>query len=232
MIDPSRKPAATASYRKMRCAAGRWSLFSAEIPTAADALEKARRTDAALESAARVLLARYGVLFRDLVARESNIPRWGVLLGMLRRLEDRGEVRGGRFVSGFGGEQFALPEAADSLRSARDSHEQETVTLSGADPMNLIGILVPGERVAAIQGRSVTLRNGLVPGSDPEAQLLRPARPPRVVPALPHRPWQPAQARAHPNQSRLGNGSESLPLFPLTEIVEQAIDPGFRGGTA
>jgi ATP-dependent Lhr-like helicase len=146
---------------------------------------------------------------------------------MLRRLEDRGEVRGGRFVSGFGGEQFALPEAADSLRAARDSHEQETVTLSGADPMNLIGILVPGERVAAIQGRSVTLRNGLVPGSDPEALLLRPARPPRVVPASAHRPWQPVPARAHPNQSRLANSSESLPLFPLTEIVEQAIDPGF-----
>jgi ATP-dependent Lhr-like helicase len=232
MIDPSRKPAAAATYRKMRCAAGRWSLFSAEIPTAADAPEKARRTDAAVESAARVLLSRYGILFRDLVARESNIPRWGVLLGMLRRLEDRGEVRGGRFVSGFGGEQFALPEAADSLRAARDSHEQETVTLSGADPMNLVGVLVPGERVAAVAGRSLILRNGLVPGSDPEAQLLRPARPPRVVPALPHRPWQPAQARPHPNQSRLGNGSGSLPLFPLTEIVEQAIDPGFRGGMA
>ncbi len=95
MIDPERKPAVVATHRKMRSAAGRWSLFSADIPAAADALEKARRADAAVESAARMLLARYGVVFRDLVARESNIPRWGALLRMLRRLEDRGEVRGG-----------------------------------------------------------------------------------------------------------------------------------------
>ena len=121
MIDPERKPAAVAAHRKMRSAAGRWSLFSADIPAPSDALEKASRADAAIESAARMLLARYGVVFRDLVARESNIPRWGALLRMLRRLEDRGEVRGGRFVSGFGGEQFALPEAVESLRAVAAS---------------------------------------------------------------------------------------------------------------
>jgi ATP-dependent Lhr-like helicase len=203
MIDPARKPAAAASYRKMRCAAGRWSLFSAEIATPADALEKARRTDAAVESAARVLLARYGVVFRDLVARESNVPRWGVLLGMLRRLEDRGEVRGGRFVSGFGGEQFALPQAVESLHAARGRNEQETVTLAGADPMNLVGFLVPGERVAAVPGRSVILRNGLVPGSDPEALLVRPVRAPRMRPDL--GPVVPPRPLARP---------ESLFLFP------------------
>jgi ATP-dependent Lhr-like helicase len=214
MIDPARKPAAATTHRRMRCAAGRWSLFSAEIPTPADVMEKARRTDAAVESAARVLLARYGILFRDLVTRESNIPRWGVLLGMLRRLEDRGEVRGGRFVSGFSGEQFALPEAVDSLRAARASNDQERITLAGADPMNLVGILVPGERVAAVPGRSLILRNGLVPGSDPEAQLTRLARPGRVVAALPVRPWQPTPARVYPKQSGPASISGSLPLFP------------------
>jgi len=202
MIDPARKSVAAATYRKMRCAAGRWSLFSAEITRPADALEKARRTDAAVESAARVLLARYGVLFRDLVARESNIPRWGVLLGMLRRLEDRGEVRGGRFVSGFGGEQFALPEAVDGLRAARDRHEQESITLAGADPMNLIGILVPGERVPAVPGRSLVYRDGIIPGCDPDAKVLRPTRAPRRLPA-----------GASVAKPRLPHRAESLSLF-------------------
>ena len=202
VIDPARKPATAATYRKMRCAAGRWSLFSAEITRPADALEKARRTDAAVESAARVLLARYGVLFRDMVARESNIPRWGVLLGMLRRLEDRGEVRGGRFVSGFSGEQFALPEAADSLRAARDRHEQESITLAGADPMNLIGILIPGERVPAVPGRSLVYRNGLIPGGDREAKVLRPTRAPRRLPV-----------GASVAKPRLPHRAESLSLF-------------------
>jgi ATP-dependent Lhr-like helicase len=80
---------------------------------------EARRTDAALESFARQLLARYGILFRDLLTRESNAPKWRDLLNILRRLEARGEIRGGRFVSGFSGEQYALPEAVESLRAAR-----------------------------------------------------------------------------------------------------------------
>jgi ATP-dependent helicase Lhr and Lhr-like helicase len=202
MLDPARKPAAAATHRKMRCAAGRWSLFSAEITKPADALEKARRTDEAVESAARVLLARYGVLFRDLVARESNIPRWGALLGMLRRLEDRGEVRGGRFVSGFGGEQFALPEAVDGLRAARDRHDQESITLSGADPMNLIGVLVPGERVPAVPGRSLVFRDGLVPGGDLDAELPHRARNPRIPPAA-----------APVREPRVTLRAESLRLF-------------------
>jgi ATP-dependent Lhr-like helicase len=202
MIDPMRKSAAAASYRKMRCAAGRWSLFSAEIAKHRDALEKARRTDEAVEAAARVLLARYGVLFRDVVARESNIPRWGVLLGMLRRFEDRGEVRGGRFVSGFSGEQFAVPEAVDGLRAAHDRHDQESITLSGADPMNLIGVLIPGERVPSVPGRSLAYRNGVVPGSDPDAKLPSLARNPRIGPAV-------AQIR----EPRVTLRAESLRLF-------------------
>ena len=171
MIDPERKPAVVATHRNMRSAAGRWSLFSADIPVTADPLEKARRTDAAVESAARMLLARYGVVFRDIVARESNVPRWGALLRMLRRLEDRGEVRGGRFVTGFGGEQFALPEAVESLRAWRHRDSQAAVTVAGADPMNLASIIVPGERVAAVPGRTITYMDGLVAGDAARAEL-------------------------------------------------------------
>jgi ATP-dependent Lhr-like helicase len=153
MIDRDRRNAATVSYRKVRSAAGRWSLLNAESPQPADSLEKARYEDAAIESAARMLLSRYGVVFRDLLALESNTPRWGFLLRMLRRLEDRGEVRGGRFVGGFGGEQFALPDVLDSIRAAKNRREHYSVNLAGADPMNLIGVLVPGERTHALPGR-------------------------------------------------------------------------------
>jgi ATP-dependent helicase Lhr and Lhr-like helicase len=84
------------------------------------------------------------------------------LLIAFRRLEDRGEVRGGRFVDGFLGEQFALPLAVDSLRAMRSVQPSgEPVTLSAADPLNLIGIIVPGERVPAISGTSITLRDGI-----------------------------------------------------------------------
>jgi ATP-dependent Lhr-like helicase len=126
----------------------------------AAAIEAARRTDAALESAARMLLNRYGILFRDLLARESNAPKWRELLGILRRLEARGEVRGGRFVTGFGGEQFALPQAVDSLRAARSSDCTALITVAAADPANLAGIVIPGDRVAAVPGKQVRYRNG------------------------------------------------------------------------
>jgi ATP-dependent Lhr-like helicase len=188
MIDPERKPAVMATHTKMRSAAGRWSLFSADIPVSEDPLERARRADAAIESAARMLLARYGVVFRDLVVRESNIPKWGVLLRMLRRLEDRGEVRGGRFVSGFGGEQFALPHAVESLRAARNREMQGVVTIAGADPVNLVGILVPGERVAAVPGKSFEYREGMGTPSRAILNELRQALPRRKRPVAPHLP--------------------------------------------
>jgi ATP-dependent Lhr-like helicase len=182
MIDPSRRAVAATTYRKVRSAAGRWSLFNADMSRPADALEAARRADASVESAARVLLARYGVLFRDLVVRESTIPKWGVLLRMLRRLEDRGEVRGGRFVSGFAGEQFALPEAQESLRAARNGTMQESITIAGADPMNLIGSLVPGERVPALAGRSYIYREGSQVSDGLPAGYVRQSLPPRKHP--------------------------------------------------
>jgi ATP-dependent Lhr-like helicase len=157
MIDSDRRQATNSSYRRTRSAAGRWSLFGAHAVVAEDAIEEARREDISIESAAHMLLNRYGVVFRDLLVLESNIPRWSLLLRMFRRLEDRGQIRGGRFVSGFGGEQFALPEVLDSLRSAASSFLTGDVTVSGADPMNLIGVLIPGERASAIPGRSSIL---------------------------------------------------------------------------
>ncbi|HEV2709368.1 MAG TPA: DEAD/DEAH box helicase [Edaphobacter sp.] len=173
MMDPRRKSVTTDTpgKRTARSSAGRWSLLSEELHAAPTAIEQARRTDTALESAARMLLARYGILFRDLLTRESNAPKWRDLLGILRRLEARGEVRGGRFVSGFGGEQFALPAAVDSLRAARNRDCVATITVAAADPANLAGIILPGERVPAIPGRQILYRNGNLHLESSEAKI-------------------------------------------------------------
>jgi ATP-dependent Lhr-like helicase len=139
--------------RRPRHAPGRWSLLHTE---GAD-------RDRSVESCCWMLLRRYGVVFRDLLARETNLPRWRELQIGYRRLEDRGEVRGGRFVDGFVGEQFALPVAVESLRAHRNlpqSTNGERVVIAAADPLNLLGIIVPGERIPAISGRSVAFRDG------------------------------------------------------------------------
>jgi ATP-dependent Lhr-like helicase len=117
-----------------------------------------------------MLLRRYGVVFREVLAREAIAPKWRELLWAFRRLEDRGEIRGGRFVSGFQGEQFALPMAIESLRAERKRPAGgETVVLSAADPLNLVGVVVPGERVPAISGKYVAFRDGIAvdPPEDP-----------------------------------------------------------------
>jgi ATP-dependent Lhr-like helicase len=148
--------------RRPRHAPGRWSLLHTE---GAD-------RDRSVESCCWMLLRRYGVVFRDLLARETNLPRWRELQIGYRRLEDRGEVRGGRFVDGFVGEQFALPEAVESLRAQRKLPQNvnaERVVIAAADPLNLVGIIVPGDRIPAISGRSVAFRNG---AWDPEDVLL------------------------------------------------------------
>jgi len=153
LIDPKRR-AGQGSGRttRPRHNAGRWALLHAE-----EVVERPR----AVEAACWMLLRRYGIVVRDVLAREANLPPWRELLGGFRRLEDRGEIRGGRFVDGFLGEQFALPVAVDSVRAMRKlDSAQGTVTLSAADPLNLVGILVPGERVPAISGNSVTFRDG------------------------------------------------------------------------
>ena len=189
MMDPRRKSAAaeTAGKRPTRSTAGRWSLLTEEVHAAPTAIEQARRTDAALESFGRMLLARYGILFRDLLTRESNAPKWRDILSILRRLEARGEIRGGRFVSGFGGEQFALPEAVDSLRAARTRECSATIAVAAADPANLAGIVLPGERIPAIPGRQVLYRNGnlLLEGSSAIPADLSPELIPAQITSVP-----------------------------------------------
>jgi ATP-dependent Lhr-like helicase len=105
-----------------------------------------------------LLLKRYGVVFRELLMREKNMPPWFYLIRALRTLEDRGEIRGGRFVDGFAGEQFALPYAVESLRALRkEKQEKLQLNISAVDPLNLLGIILPGERVAAISGKELSL---------------------------------------------------------------------------
>jgi ATP-dependent Lhr-like helicase len=129
--------------------AGRWSLLVAE------------RTDD-VEAVARTLLKRYGVVFRSLLQRESTLPPWRDLVRVYRRLEARGEIRGGRFVAGFGGEQFAAPDAVGRLRAVRKSAKLgELVVLSAADSLNLVGILTPQARVAAIHRNRLLFQDGL-----------------------------------------------------------------------
>jgi ATP-dependent Lhr-like helicase len=138
--------------------AGRWALT--------------RRSRAAIDNAgalaephvdhiARVLLRRYGVVFRKLLEREESLPPWRDLHYVYRRLEARGEVRGGRFVSGFSGEQFALPEAATTLRKVARQEGSERVTISAVDPLNLAGVVTPGEKVARLPGNRLLYEGGV-----------------------------------------------------------------------
>jgi ATP-dependent Lhr-like helicase len=125
-----------------------------------------------------MLLRRYGVVFREVLTRETILPKWREVLITLRRLEDRGEIRGGRFVSGFLGEQFALPVAVESLRAQRGLPATgDRVSVSAADPLNLVGIVVPGDRVAANSGRIVAFRDGVaVPPDERPGVVLMAAR--------------------------------------------------------
>jgi ATP-dependent Lhr-like helicase len=134
--------------------AGRWALLE---PPAQDPNDPER-----IEAIARILLNRYGVVFRSLLLRESRLPPWRDLARVYRRLEARGEIRGGRFVKGFGGEQFALSEAIGRLRSVRKMEKTgETVAISAADPLNLVGVITPEARVPSIGGNRVLFRDGL-----------------------------------------------------------------------
>ena len=134
---------------------GRWSLWRERINGMSVETEKV------IERRAWQLLRRYGVMFRDLLARESYAPSWRSLLAVYRRLEARGEIRGGRFVNGFVGEQFALPEAVERLRAERRSKEAEDpVVISSADPLNLVGILAPGGRISPYSNQVIAYQNG------------------------------------------------------------------------
>jgi len=144
LIDPKRRRGeGRQSRHRPRHAAGRWA-FVTRTPASITPEERIRKH-------AEQLLLRWGVLFRDLLARESVAPPWRDLLPVLRRMEAQGEIRGGRFVAGFTGEQYARPEAIDLLRAVRrgETGLEEQIEVSPADPLNLTGIILPGARVSA-----------------------------------------------------------------------------------
>jgi ATP-dependent Lhr-like helicase len=177
-----RKPIVARGARRGRIApfgvetAGRWSLARPAGPVPGDEV---------LETLAGQLLRRYGVVFRRLLERENILAPWRDLLRVYRRLEARGDVRGGRFVSGPSGEQYALPEAIGLLRSVRrEDQTGELIAISAADPLNLVGILTPGDIVPALQGNRILFRDG-VPvavrrGEERDVTLLVAASPPEA----------------------------------------------------
>src|SRR5690606_3980124 len=148
--------------------AGRWSLVQ-PVPDErgdnppVDALDPGLADPQMIEQVALRLLQRYGVVFRRILTREAPwLPPWHALLRTLRRLEAQGHVRGGRFVAGVTGEQYALPKAVTALRATRQQPAQGAlVSLSAADPLNLLGIVTPGERLPALAGNRFVLRDGV-----------------------------------------------------------------------
>ena len=160
LMDPHRRRAeGRERARRPRHSAGRWSLLRTVVSHQSSAVSSA-------ESVARQLLRRYGVVFRDLLGREALALPWRDLLVQYRRMELQGEVRGGRFVGGFTGEQFALSEAVESLRAVRKRIEKSPtshdIKLSASDPLNLAGVILPGPRVPAVPSNFVVLRDGVV----------------------------------------------------------------------
>jgi ATP-dependent Lhr-like helicase len=163
--------------------AGRWSLLS----SAGASSDEARRAEAgrldagsreaAVELQARTLLKRYGIVFRRLLAREANLAPWRELTKVYRRLEARGEIRGGRFVSGMSGEQFAADGAIERLREIRRTPANGAcLVISAADPLNLAGIVTAGERVRAVAATRIAYRDG-VPVAVMEGDYVRPLIP-------------------------------------------------------
>ncbi len=184
LLDPKRRRAeGRERARRPRHGSGRWSLLrevaghqssvigDESTPTIARPAILSTQSSvlspqscSPVERLARQLLRRYGVMFRELVARETLVAAWRELLVQYRRMELRGEVRGGRFVTGFVGEQFALPEAVESLRARRREGEASSspdIRLSAADPLNLVGIILPGARVPAVPSNYLVFRDGL-----------------------------------------------------------------------
>jgi ATP-dependent Lhr-like helicase len=177
LMDPRRRNAEGRDRsRRPRHSAGRWSLLRQAFSHQPSGVSSERvasvtspltsHPSRSIEPVARQLLRRYGVVFRDLLARESLVLSWRDLLVQYRRMELQGEIRGGRFVSGFTGEQFALPEAVESLRAARKRNESGAVShdikLSASDPLNLAGIILPGPRVPAVATNFLLFRDGVV----------------------------------------------------------------------
>lgn len=176
-------------YAEPLAVTGRWSLLR-ELPWLSETTTPAASPDPAVvvESLARQYLRRYGLVFRDILAREPCAPAWHDLVRVYRRMELSGEIRGGRFVFGFVGEQFALPEAADSLRAMKNAKPStETFRLSACDPLNLAGILTPGPRIPAILGHFIAYRDGMIFEADEAASpgLMKPQASPAMPPSKP-----------------------------------------------
>ena len=180
--------------------AGRWCLVDSRLPP--DHAAPAEPLDRIADG----LLRRYGVVFRKVLEREAGLPPWRELVRVLRRREDRGEVRGGRFVNRFSGEQFALPEAVGELRRIRRAAPSGRVlTLSAADPLNLTGIVTAGERVSSTAAREVVYRDG-----EPDRDAL---------PAAPRAPGRP------PNRNARALDLVDCPIGGLPRTVSRRVRP-------
>jgi len=163
-----------------RLGAGRWALLGSGAPGAAD--------EDRMEALARQYIRRYGVVFRDLLAREPQAPPWRELVRVYRRLEMRGELRGGRLVASFVGEQFAAAEAVEALRAIKRAPKSgEVVRLSACDPLNLVGIITPGPRVPATLANAVAFQDGVPVTAESGPVPLRPAGNSTLGYALPSR---------------------------------------------
>jgi ATP-dependent Lhr-like helicase len=185
LVPADRRRPTSSGKRRRRAAlfgmdtAGRWALVrrtplalpdaavavvaDREAAARAERLSELRQDDETIEQVARTLLRRWGVVFWRLLAREADwLPPWRELLMCFRRLEARGEIRGGRFVAGFTGEQYAAPEAIGLLRDMRHKPQSHSyVSLSGADPLNLVGIVTPGARLPALSSNRLLYRDGV-----------------------------------------------------------------------
>ena len=136
--------------------AGRWSLLNIQP-------DIDYSMDVELEKLAFIYLKRYGVIFRTMIQKESYAPKWRDLVRTLRRLEARGEIRGGYFISGMSGEQYALPEVISQLRTIRKREKTLLkITISACDPLNLTGIVTPGKRVSQYPGNRIMYVDGAV----------------------------------------------------------------------
>jgi ATP-dependent Lhr-like helicase len=162
LLTPGSRKTQAAARRKHRqpvydmASAGRWSILQRNNTGAQNSNDQALT-----EEVAWALLKRYGVVFKRLLEREGMSLPWRVLLRFYHRLEARGEIRGGRFVAGISGEQFALPEAIGMLRAIRRAGAQESlISVSAADPLNLVGIIIPGPRITAHTSNRVLYHDG------------------------------------------------------------------------
>ena len=212
LVTPARARVGSRRRRARLDEAGRWALLRPPAPDPGGGRAEAE----AVEHIAGTLLRRYGVVMRKVLERESGLPPWRELLYVYRRLEARGEIRGGRFVAGFSGEQFALPEAIGALRGARrEPRRGDILEVAAADPLNLTGIITPGERVAARLAHVVLYRDGVPVGvkSGRQMQWLIDVPPEPARAGKPER--RPSTAPSQSRKRRTPKTSSRQPVLGL-----------------